>query len=406
MRINKQVSALSLLVLVIAGCSNSTPQQAQSAPEAVEPSRPAPEAPAVVSRPATAVKVKRAPAAPVASAPVVEPPRETAVNLPPVSDRQPFPEPAPAAVPVVAPPPPPEPTRQVTIPSGTRVSVRMTDPVDSETARVGQTFRATLDTPLTADRETLAPRGTEVYLRLTHVESAGSLTGRSHVALELDRIVVDGKSYTVASNTYEKQGASQTVETAKKTGIGAGIGAAIGAIAGGGKGAAIGAGIGGGAGVAIEAATKGKQVRIEPESQVDFRLEHPLEVTVDARPYSSPAQRDNSSSPRLLNGRVAERADNDFGGQSLSGKWRVSMDSPQGYRNLDMTLRESGDRLEGTIYDRGRGQALRGSMRGDSISFSTDSGMRFEGRIVGSRLRGTVTSQDRQSFNWTADRND
>jgi hypothetical protein len=307
----------------------------------------------------------------------------------------------------------------------------MTDGVDSETARVGQTFRATLDTPLAVDRETIAPRGADVYVRLTHVESAGNLTGRSEVSLELDRIVVGGKSYTVSSNTYEKLGDSQTVDTAKKTGIGAAVGAAVGAIAGGKKGAAIGAGVGGGTGVAIEAATKGKQVRLEPESRVDFHLEQPLEVTVDARPSSSPAQRDTSSGPRLLNGRSSRNTDsadsnadnnNDRDRLNLSGKWRVSMDSPQGTRTLDMTLKESGDRLDGTLFDRGRGQALRGSIRGDSISFSTDS-MRFEGRIVNDRLRGTVVTEadaearsgrqagrggrtSNTSFNWTADRND
>jgi hypothetical protein len=312
MRINKQISVLSLVVMMAAaGCSNSAPsaetanppQQAQPAPEAVEASRPAAEPPAVVSRPAAPAKARRAPAAPpVVNTPAVESSRETPANYSRVPDTN-FPEPAPITRSAVATAPAEPPTRLLTIPSGTRVSVLLTDPVDSETARVGQTFRATLDTPLTADGETLAPRGADAYLRLTHVESAGNLTGRSQVALQLDRLVVDGKSYTVASNTYQKEGASQTVETAKHTGIGAGIGAAIGAIAGGKKGAAIGAGVGGGTGVAIEAATKGKQVRLEPETRVDFQLQHPLEVTVNSRSYSSPAPRDSSSSPRLLNGR-------------------------------------------------------------------------------------------------------
>jgi hypothetical protein len=176
----------------------------------------------------------------------------------------------------------------------------MTDSVDSETARVGETFLATLDRPITANQETIASRGTELYLRLTHVESAGNLTGRSQVALELERILIGGKSYTVASNIYEKLGESQTKQTAKRTGIGAAIGAAVGAIAGGGKGAAIGAGVGGGAGVAIEAVTKGQQVRIESESRVEFLLQQPLEVTVDSRASSTSTPRDDSAPPRLL----------------------------------------------------------------------------------------------------------
>jgi len=315
MRISKLTAILSLAAMVMAGCSNppppaapaAPPEQTAAAPESVAPASPVvvAEAPAAVSRPAPAPKARRAPTPPVANEPVVAPVIEPTARVSAVPNTASFPdpEPAPAARRVVAPAAPLEPaTRQVTIPSGTRISVRLSDPVDSETARVGQTFRATLDSPLSADRETVAPRGADVYLRLTHVESAGSLTGRSQVALELDRVIVGGKSYTVSSNTYEKQAGSQTVETAKKTGIGAGIGAAIGAIAGGGKGAAIGAGIGGGAGVAIEAATKSKQVRLEPESQVDFHLEQPLEVTIDNRQSPSRTERESTSGPRLLNG--------------------------------------------------------------------------------------------------------
>lgn len=432
MRVNRHVSALSLLVTLFASCSNPAPPTAPApvtaqapapAVEQTEAARPTIEAPktAVAPRPAPAPKTKEAPAP---STPVTRAPNGPSEV--PVTER-PAPEPVtvPTRVSDVVPPAPPAPreptTRRVTVPSGTVISVQMVDAVDSETDRVGQTYRATLDAPLAADRDTIAPRGSDVFLRLTHVESAGKLTGRSEVSLELDRIVVGGRSYTVASNTYEKQAGSQTVETAKKTGIGAAIGAAVGAIAGGGKGAAIGAGVGGGTGVAIEAATKSKQVRIEPESRVDFHLEQPVEVTVDARPSASPAPRDSSSGPRLLNGRATTANDSDDR-LNLSGKWRVSMDSPEGKRTLDMTLKEADGRLDGTLYDRGRGQALKGSIRGDSITFSTNS-MRFEGRIVNDRLRGTVIAQgdadirsgrtggrnDRtsnESFNWTADRND
>lgn len=176
----------------------------------------------------------------------------------------------------------------------------MAELVDSETAKVGQTYRATLDTPITADQETIAPRGAELYVKLTHVESAGGLTGKSQVALELDQLLIGGKSYQVASNIYEKVGESQGKQTAVRTGIGAAIGAGVGAIIGGGKGAAIGAGVGGGTGVAIGAVTKGQQVRLEPESPVEFRLEQPLEVTLESRPSRSSTPRDDSSPPRLL----------------------------------------------------------------------------------------------------------
>ena len=84
------------------------------------------------------------------------------------------------------------------------------------------------------------------------------------------------------SSTYVNTGASQGTRTARTAGIGAAIGAAIGAIAGGGKGAVIGGatGAGAGAGAGVEAVTKGEQVRVDSEAKLDFRLENPIDVTV------------------------------------------------------------------------------------------------------------------------------
>jgi hypothetical protein len=168
----------------------------------------------------------------------------------------------------------------VTIPSGTLLSVRMVDSVDSKTDQVGQTYKASMDSPLVLDGQTIVPKGGEVTLKLTKVASAGNIKGASEVNLQLDRLYVNKKAYTVASNTFQSVGSSEGKKTAKQTGIGAGIGAVIGAIAGGGKGAAIGAGVGGGAGAATAAVTKGEQVRIASEEKLDFRLEEPLTVTV------------------------------------------------------------------------------------------------------------------------------
>lgn len=137
-----------------------------------------------------------------------------------------------------------------------------------------------MDSPLIVDGQTIIPKGGEVTLKLTKVASAGNIKGASEVNLQLDRVYVSNKSYTVTSNTFQSVGNSEGKKTAKQTGIGAGIGAVIGAIAGGGKGAAIGAGVGGGAGAATAAVTKGEQVRIASEEKLDFRLEEPLKVTV------------------------------------------------------------------------------------------------------------------------------
>ena len=91
-------------------------------------------------------------------------------------------------------------------------------------------------------------------------------------------------------------GSSQTGRTAKSAGLGAAIGAAIGAISGGGKGAAIGAATGAGAGAGVEAIRKGEQVRVDPETRLEFRLEDAVEVTLESS-SSTRQQRTNPSGP-------------------------------------------------------------------------------------------------------------
>jgi len=147
------------------------------------------------------------------------------------------PPPAPAPVPVAPPPPPPPPPppQKVTIPSGTTFAVRLVDAVDSETATQGQTFHATLNSPLAVDGATAIPAGYNVEGHVVTVQSAGKFAGQSLLVLQLDRIVASGSTYNIQTNQYQKQGSSRGKNTAEKVGGGAGIGAIIGALAGGGK---------------------------------------------------------------------------------------------------------------------------------------------------------------------------
>src|ERR1700693_4851997 len=67
----------------------------------------------------------------------------------------------------------------VTIPAGTRISVRTIDSIDSTKNRVGHRFQASLEEPLTADGNVVVPKGADVYGRLDGSKEAGSLPGRS-----------------------------------------------------------------------------------------------------------------------------------------------------------------------------------------------------------------------------------
>jgi hypothetical protein len=103
--------------------------------------------------------------------------------------------PAPAAPPVTIPAPPPDETearpidrpveppapKRINVPSGTLVAVRMIDSVNSETSRVDETFKASLDEAIVLDGETVFPEGAEVYVKLARVQSAGRVKGQKEL---------------------------------------------------------------------------------------------------------------------------------------------------------------------------------------------------------------------------------
>jgi len=204
-------------------------------------------------------------------------------------------QPLPAAAPVTSAPPPapapPPPPPKVTIPSGTSLSVRLVDSIDSERNQVGDSFHATLNHPITIDGDVVVPSGSDVAGHLADVKSAGKFAGQSLVALQLDTITSGGKTYNVQTDQYKKQGSSRGKNTAEKVGAGAGIGALIGALAGGGKGAAIGAAAGGGVGGGVQAATKGQQIKLPSETILTFTLQSPVTVIANSQGPDSGRQK-------------------------------------------------------------------------------------------------------------------
>lgn len=222
-----------------------------------------PAAEPVRAKPSSRTYARRKPSASVASEPAA--PAVTAV----------------APTPVAAPAPPkiPEPPKPVTIPEGTILSVRMIDAVDSDHNQPGDTFRATLDSPITLDDKVVVPQGADIQGRVAELKSSGRFSGRSAIALELASMSMNGRHYTLHTNQYSREGTSRGKRTAATVGGGAAVGAIIGGIAGGGKGAVIGATVGAGAGTGVTAATKGQQIHVPSEALLTFRLENQITVT-------------------------------------------------------------------------------------------------------------------------------
>ena len=165
-------------------------------------------------------------------------------------------------------------TAPLTVPAGEMITVRMLDQVDSSINYAGETFRATLEAPLTVEGKTLVPRGAEAIGRLVSVQRAGRFQGRPIVTMELTALNFEGQSIAIQTSAHQELGASQTKRTLILSGGGAVLGTIIAAVAGGGI--MLGSNVGGAAGTVAQAMRGGKDLRIPAEALVTFTLQSPI----------------------------------------------------------------------------------------------------------------------------------
>jgi hypothetical protein len=179
---------------------------------------------------------------------------------------------------VAQPSAPPPTALGVTIPVDTPVTIRMIEAVNSQTARLGQTFRASIDEPIFVNGQSVIPRGADVLAKLVEDQQSGKIEGRTVLTLALVSISVNGQPVAVTSSDVKTESSSRGARSAGVIGGGTALGAIVGALAGGGKGAAIGAASGATLGTGAEVLTKGQQVKIPSETRLTFRLQTPLQL--------------------------------------------------------------------------------------------------------------------------------
>ena len=164
------------------------------------------------------------------------------------------------------------------VPAGTTLTVRIGEALGSKISSPGQSFTATLVSPVAVGGETVIPAGAEVRGTVTDAKALGRFKGGAVLQIRLNSIKVHGAEHSIETSAVTRSAKGKGKRTAVLTGGGAGVGALIGGLAGGGKGAAIGALAGAGAGGAGSAFTGNKDIVLPAESAVSFRLEAPLEV--------------------------------------------------------------------------------------------------------------------------------
>ncbi|MGO8933412.1 MAG: BON domain-containing protein [Terracidiphilus sp.] len=168
----------------------------------------------------------------------------------------------------------------VTIPAGTLLQVRTSEPVDSKRARNGEPVQFTVIQDVIAGGVLAIPRGAIVHGVVTEAKNEGSghLAGSSVLALALTSLDLGGQSYPLNTDQFRVKGPNKAGQTVSNAAGGALIGALIGCAVGRGAGCAIGAGVGAAAGTTASAASPGPRVWIPAEALVTFHVNAPITV--------------------------------------------------------------------------------------------------------------------------------
>jgi hypothetical protein len=166
------------------------------------------------------------------------------------------------------------------IPAGTQLKIRTDENIQADSQSAGRSYSAEIaDDVLGQGGQVLIPKGSPAQLTVQQFNKGTMGVGNNQVALALQSVNVNGRTFNVISNTNNQagnRGIGANKRTAEMTGGGAVLGTVIGAVAGGAKGAVIGAIVGGGAGAAAQVATRGKEVKVPAESVLTFKLDEPL----------------------------------------------------------------------------------------------------------------------------------
>jgi hypothetical protein len=174
--------------------------------------------------------------------------------------------------------------REVTIPAGTAMNLRLATAVSSNGSRVEDAVQATLRRAVVVKGATVIPAGAAVTGYVSEAAPSGRVKGRARVGVRFSSVRIGDNRYTIRTSAVTREAPGTKKTDATKIGIGAGAGAIVGAIAGGKKGAAVGTAVGAAGGTGVVLATRGQEVALAPGSVVTARLSEPVTIRISGRP--------------------------------------------------------------------------------------------------------------------------
>ncbi len=172
--------------------------------------------------------------------------------------------------------------REVTLPAGTRLRLRLDTSHTSDTARVEDLVRAHLSAPVVLNGRTVVPANAEVTGHVVSARPSGKVKGRGYLAVRFSELERGDDRYDIVTRPWAREAPGTKKKDAATIGVPAGVGAVVGGVVGGKKGAAIGAGVGAGAGTGVVLSTSGREVSLPRGATLIVRLSAPLRVRIES----------------------------------------------------------------------------------------------------------------------------
>jgi len=96
-------------------------------------------------------------------------------------------------------------SRNVTLPVGTVLHLRLTNAVASDTSQVEDTVSAELTQPVVINGRDVVPAGATVSGLVREVDQSGRVKGRAYIAVELTALRVGGRQYTMQTSGFRRR---------------------------------------------------------------------------------------------------------------------------------------------------------------------------------------------------------